>query len=420
MNLEINLVPCQINLARSLDFSSRGLLRHHQRVALMSLSLGQAAGLEQDALFDLFKAAIIHDAGAVTWREKLALEEFDVANSWSHCQQGYKLTAGIPTFDSVAETILSHHDHWAGDNPSGLSRSRIPLSSRIVHLADRIDVLVRDEVYILEQRREILQRIQKLSGRTFDPDLVDLLSDLTRNESFWLNLVSPWISDSLLQLVPYRRVSVPIENLLELAELFARVVDAKSHFTYRHSHGVAATAKFLAQKAGLPPQECMLLEVAGLLHDLGKLAVPEEIIEKPGRLTEAEMNLVKQHTYHTYWVLKPMMNEYPLAEWAAFHHERLDGQGYPFRKTGPELDLPSRIMAVTDIFTALREDRPYRQGLTWTELEGIIRRQAVGGALDPELVSLLFEDRRALDEIWAELTYGKRENRPLASAINWQ
>ncbi|NLC07056.1 MAG: HD domain-containing protein [Syntrophomonadaceae bacterium] len=396
-------------------------MRHHQRVSIMSLGLGQAAGLGQDALFDLFKAAIIHDAGAVTWQEKLALENFDTANPWPHCRQGYQLTSGIPTFESVAETILSHHDHWVGGNPSGLSRSEIPLSSRIIHLVDRVDVLIRDEVYILEQRREILQRIRNLSGQIFDPDLVDLFSDLTRNEGFWLNLVSPWTYNSLLQLVPFRWIRVTSERLLELAELFARVVDAKSPFTYRHSCGVAATAKFLAQKAGLPPKEWALLEVAGLLHDLGKLAVPEEIIEKPGALTRTEMNLVKQHTYHTYWVLKPMLAKYPLAEWAAFHHERLDGRGYPFRKVKNELDVSSRIMAVADIYTALREDRPYRQGLTWTELEGVIRKKVLSGALDPELADLLFENRRDLDESWAELTYGKRaDHRPLAAKINWQ
>jgi HD-GYP domain-containing protein (c-di-GMP phosphodiesterase class II) len=143
--------------------------------------------------------------------------------------------------------------------------------------------------------------------------------------------------------------------------------------------------------------------VAGLLHDLGKLAVSEEIIMKPGSLTEEEFNQIKQHTYYTYWLLKPAIPNLPLVEWAAYHHERIDGQGYPFKKSGNELDIGSRLMSIADIFTALREDRPYRKGLEWPAIESIIHKQVSSGAIDGELASILFENHSKIDQLWEEL-----------------
>lgn len=379
-------------------------MRHHQRVALMALCLGRAAGLGEEALSDLFRAAIVHDAGAVTYREKAALEKFDVDEPWEHCRRGHAFLADVRILGPVAEIVFSHHDHWAGGNPSGLRGDGIPLASRIIHLADRVDVLIREGLHILDRRKEIVTRVRGLAGQVFDPYLVELLGDLAQAESFWLDLTSPWVAERLLAQVPSGAVPVEIDDLSDVARVFARVVDAKSPFTYRHSRGVALVARFLGERMGLPPDECALLKVAGLLHDLGKLIVPEEILDQPGALTEAEFDIIKQHPYYTYWLLRPVAPGLPLAAWAAYHHERLDGTGYPFRIKGSELDRGARITAVADKFTALREARPYRPGLTWSEIERIISRDVAGGALDGDVVSVLFTSRHELDDLWAELS----------------
>ncbi|MGB9804320.1 HD-GYP domain-containing protein, partial [Desulfofundulus sp.] len=115
----IDLARLLINLSLALDFSRRGLMRHHQRVALVALRLGEAAGMSREERFDLFKAAIIHDAGAVTWPEKDALEAFDIRDPWGHCLRGYQFVSDVDVLSPAAEIILSHHDHWQGGNPSG-------------------------------------------------------------------------------------------------------------------------------------------------------------------------------------------------------------------------------------------------------------------------------------------------------------
>ncbi|MGI6605109.1 MAG: HD-GYP domain-containing protein [bacterium] len=333
--LELDLVRLLLSLSRSLDFAYGGLLEHHQRVAFIALSLGRAAGLTDVDLRNIFTAAIIHDAGAVTWQEKLSLVQFDVENPWDHGRRGYEFTQDIDVLGPVAPIVLSHHDYWAGDNPSGLQGESIPLASRIIHLSDRVDVLLEPDRHVLDQAAGIIARIQSSAGTTFDPDLVYLLQQVAATESFWLDLTSPWLGARLLELIPTMPRIRYANSLLQLSRLFARVVDAKSPYTHRHSQGVASTARFLGEKLGLSPAECDLLEVAGLLHDLGKVTVPEEILEKPGKLTPAEFNIIKQHTYYTYWLLEPLLPNLPLAEWAAYHHERLDGQGYPFPQIRP-------------------------------------------------------------------------------------
>src|SRR3990167_2949515 len=109
-------------------------------------------------------------------------------------------------------------------------------------------------------------------------------------------------------------------------------------------------------------------EIAALLHDIGKLSVPDEILEKPGGLSTEEFNIMRGHTYFTYHILNSIDGFDTISEWAAFHHEKLNGRGYPFHLKEGQLSIGSRIMAVSDKFSALSEDRPYRKSLTNNEI----------------------------------------------------
>lgn len=402
--MEIDLARTLLTFSHCLDFSFKGAMSHHQHVALISLKLGRAAGMERPALWDLFKAAIIHDIGAVTWREKASLEPFEVDDTWDHCRRGAAFVAGAGLLGAASAIIASHHDWYSGDNRSGQSGAGIPLASRIIHLADRIDVSIAKGAHILDQRRSIMERIECGSGRQFDPGLVAIFRDLAAKESFWLELSTPWVTRIILTGFDTARVDITAEGLGDLAEVFARVIDAKSPFTHRHSRGVAAVARYVAGRLGCPGSEPELLTIAALLHDVGKLSLPEAILEKPGPLDVSEFNLVRQHTFYTYYWIKPAFPQLRIAEWAAYHHERLDGKGYPFGIGAGDLDLQSRIIAVSDVFTALREERPYRPSLGWNKIEGIIRGLVAGGALDGEVADVVLGSQAELDQLWDNVT----------------
>ena len=143
--------------------------------------------------------------------------------------------------------------------------------------------------------------------------------------------------------------------------------------------------------------------VAGFLHDLGKVAVPNSILDKPGKLEPEEFDVIRAHTYYTYQILSTIGGFEDIVSWASFHHERLDGKGYPFHVSGDELSLGSRIMCVADVFTAVTENRPYRQGTPRDETMPILRNLVKSGSLDGSIVGVVEEDYGELDGIRARV-----------------
>jgi HD-GYP domain-containing protein (c-di-GMP phosphodiesterase class II) len=180
-----------------------------------------------------------------------------------------------------------------------------------------------------------------------------------------------------------------LDKILDFSKMFSQIIDFRSSFTATHSKGVTATSTALARLSNFSDTECKMMEVAGYLHDLGKLSVPAEILEKPAGLTTDEFDIIRGHTYFTYKILSNVANLDTINSWASFHHECLDGSGYPFHLKEDGLSLGSRIMAVSDIFTAITEDRPYRKGMTKTESLKIVETMAKNNKIDADIVSVL-------------------------------
>jgi len=196
-------------------------------------------------------------------------------------------------------------------------------------------------------------------------------------------------------------MDIDIPDISLISVLFRNIIDFRSRFTSTHSSGVAASAAILSRIFGLTESEIELMEIAGNLHDLGKLAIPNSILEKPGKLEKEEMDIVKSHTYYTFHVINTIGGLQQIAEWAAYHHERLDGSGYPFHCTEAELSTGARIMMVADMFTALAEDRPYRKGMSKEGIIQIIKKFSDRHLLDTRIVNLLFDN---YEEIYSYVT----------------
>jgi putative nucleotidyltransferase with HDIG domain len=180
-----------------------------------------------------------------------------------------------------------------------------------------------------------------------------------------------------------------IPALKELARLFSRVVDAKSPYTDEHSHRVALIARQLATDFGIGGFELEQVEIAGLLHDIGKLRVSEDIINKPGSLTPAERATMHRHSYDTFRILRRVFDDSKIPMWAGFHHETLLGDGYPFKTDIKELDIECRIISVADIFQALAQERPYRRTMNLEYILNDLKSRVAAGFLDKEVVAKL-------------------------------
>ncbi len=190
-------------------------------------------------------------------------------------------------------------------------------------------------------------------------------------------------------------------ELKQLARLFAYIVDAKSHFTVEHSEGVASLSRYLAEQMGLPQESCEKLEVAGLLHDLGKLKVPDEILEKPAALDQRDRSIMLRHSFESYQILRRIEGLEDIALWAAYHHEMPAGHGYPFHATAGELSKEARIIAVADVFQALAQDRPYRDSMHYEQIVPILQELVEEGHLDREVVALVARDP---EQCWQQAT----------------
>jgi putative nucleotidyltransferase with HDIG domain len=165
------------------------------------------------------------------------------------------------------------------------------------------------------------------------------------------------------------------EGLDTVARAFADIIDAKSPFTYRHSSRVADVARAVAHTCGLEAAEQTRLHRAGLLHDIGKLGVSNLILDKNGPLTPPERERIEQHPRWSLEILQRVSAFSGFALTAALHHEKLDGSGYPWGLNAAGLDLPARILVVSDIYDALSSDRPYRAGMEESRITTILESE---------------------------------------------
>ncbi len=395
----IGLVDMVRTLSKAIDLISPRLRNHHFQVAYITSRLcGQVGISGQDARVGLI-SALVHDIGGLSARDvqdRLTFDD-DAGDISTHAYVGAELLSSLDLFVEVAPVVRFHHEPWAygqGVTNNGYS---VPILSHVVHLADRIQVLTDPLRPILEQAQSIRDKILAKSGAVFAPDLVAAFADVSRLEEFWLSMLDDVVIDNLRDDTGVFGQSLDPSRLLDIARFFGRVIDARSRFTASHSAGVAGVAAALCRAAGFSDAECFSMQVAGHLHDIGKLAVPQEILEKPGKLDDAEWSLMRTHSFHTHRVLSSVKGLESIASWAAMHHERLNGDGYPFHSSGSTIPLQARILAVADIFTAIREDRPYRGAMSNADAINLLISESDAKRIDRRIVDLLAAN---IDEIY--------------------
>jgi HD-GYP domain-containing protein (c-di-GMP phosphodiesterase class II) len=397
--LSISLFEMAMCFSEALDLVSPKVVDHHKRVAYLAFRIAGEAGFAAEERGTILLAGLLHDLGAVTQQERLEALSFELDAPQIHAERGYQLIQGNELFSAAAAVIRFHHVPWAGGKGVSSLGAPVPLASHVVHLADRVAVLLRCNREILSQSPWIIERIVQGRGRKFAPALVDAFRRLAQSECFWFDAVSPEIGKILLSLQRRSPVELYSRQLLGVTKLFSHIIDCRSRFTANHSSGVAAVAERLAEFVGLSRQERGMIEVAGYLHDLGKLAVPTAILEKPGKLTPREVNIVRKHPYDTHRILGTVESLATIAKWGALHHEYMNGAGYPFHYSGENLPLGARIMTVADIFTALSEDRPYRRGMRKADLVRTLQEMSRDRLLDDNIVALVTAHYETVDDI---------------------
>jgi HD-GYP domain-containing protein (c-di-GMP phosphodiesterase class II) len=380
-----------LSLSDSLDLVHHAAVDHQQRVAYIALRLFLPMPRAVQERSDLLYAAALHDIGMLSVEDRIDLMLGEMEDLDSHVRIGARLLGRFDLFRTASEIVRYHHKPWsARDRWEGVP-DPVRLSANAIHLADTVERMIRRDSGVLGQVPRIVAEVDRISGEQFSPDLIDSFHAFAGIESFWLDAVSPRIDAVISGMVEWPRVILPMDSLDQIGQILSRIVDFRSSFTATHSSGVATTASLLARRLLFEERECRLIRIAGHLHDLGKVAVPNAILEKPARLNSSEFDVIRGHAYHTFRILENIGGFEEISRWAAFHHERMDGNGYPFHHRGDALPLGSRILAVADVFTALTENRPYRRGVLRDGTIGILREFASNGSLDGRIVSVLID-----------------------------
>lgn len=392
----IRMFDLVMSLSEAVDLVDQSVTNHQMQVAYIAFSIAQELRLSRNEQTEMLFAGALHDIGALSLKERFDTFDFEYNLSDAHAELGYKLLKHSILFSNIAQIIRFHHVHWDNGKGQAFFNHHVSLGSHILHLADRIAVLIKKNGFILSQRKEIISKIEENSHTHFHPDLVQAFERIAKKEAFWLDLASKSIDSILLNRCGIGLVELDMNRLIEITKLFSKIIDFRSKFTASHSSGVAAISEKLSILYGFSEKESQLMRVSGYLHDIGKLAIPTEILDKPGKLTKEEYEIIKSHTYYTYRILE-RAGLHQIKGWAAFHHEQLDGKGYPFRLSGDELTLKSRILAVADVYTALTEDRPYRKGMSKEQALTIIMSMVEKRKLDSNVVKVLVDNLEAIE-----------------------
>lgn len=328
--------------------------------------------------------ALSHAAPGAPWPERvrrmaaLAYDGNRAANELveARAARGATIVRQLGFSEAVGDAVATVDEHWDGHGrPAGLRGTAIPLLARIVGLAQTVEVFAAREgvggaLVVARARR----------GTWFDPALVDAGAAL-QEEIAPCYALDEWdLLSAVRDLEPGEAgVLTGPGNLELIAAVFAALVDAKSAFTHLHSARVTAIATEVAKVLDLTPAEAAEVRHAALLHDIGKLSVPNSILDKPGPLTAQEWETMRLHPYYTHRILDRVEGFQHLAFVASSHHERLDGRGYFRSLRGDQIPLGARVLAVCDIFEALTADRPYRAALLVpAALEVLERDRGIG------------------------------------------
>lgn len=422
-------------LSAALDLTEGHPRGHAARTAIIAMGMARGLGLDGNTASDLFYTALLKDAGSsanaghmfrlyggpderlakragwlrdhrrlgakvrfgLQWIEPGGSPLKRVGRALSVAARGRRARRELASIrsaygaaavramglgDGVADAVATVNEHWdGGGRPAGLRRDRIPLPARIVCLA-QVAELFRS----LTGPARAIEIVHERRGRWFDPDLVACLDQVSTSE-LWGSLIEDDPARALAAVEPRHPILEATEGRLDqVAAAFAAIVDVKSTFTADHSEHVAAIAVGIAERLGFQPPAQARLRRAALLHDLGKLSVPNAILDKAGPLGPEEWQTVHQHAYFTQKILQRVPHFADLADDAANHHERLDGRGYFRGLRGDAITPAARVIAVADVAAALLSARPYRPAVPVDRVVATMGVEA-GTTLCPEAVA---------------------------------
>jgi HD-GYP domain-containing protein (c-di-GMP phosphodiesterase class II) len=377
-----------LGLALEYNLKDFPLHQHVIRVGEGCVLLGAKMGFDRLKIRNLYFAGLLHDVGKISIplgilnkKESLTEEEFTIVKN--HTVQGSRIICSLPELDRLAFGVRWHHERWDGTGyPDGLAKHEIPIEIQILSAVDCFDSLQTPRMdRDAHTPGEAFEIMRENSGSHFNPDIIDLIFELHSEKILvpgqssrqFLEIKDKYLTAPLAEKENDYAMYRGITGLYPVLRLFARVIDAKHHYTSGHSTRVSVLSKYIAEQMGFPADDLMKIEIAGLMHDAGKISIPNELLEKKGIPTEEEWRCIRRHPVHSSELIKTISLFDEIANIAYYHHVWADGHGYP--ETRPEDPGPvlSQIIALADAYDAITSERAYSKAETPESAYRIIR-----------------------------------------------
>jgi HD-GYP domain-containing protein (c-di-GMP phosphodiesterase class II) len=377
-------------IAVALDIVEGELLgastNHGKRIAVLCAKMGKALGYSPEEITSLAACALLHDNALTEYIMSEKTNGYHDPAMKKHCEYGQRNVDALHFKTDVKDFILYHHERADGKGPFGIREGEGPLGAELISIADSLDVthhLQRLEPGDLSTiRRFIATHTGKHYSAAASKAMLEIL-----DESLLRVLNDNVIKETAESAIPPWIVDMEGETIFGLAAFATRIIDYKSVFTRRHSTQIANKAWFMGGHYHYDAAVRAELYLAAALHDIGKLATPLSILEKPGKLDNYEFVIITDHVHLTWDLLKDIEGFGTICAWASSHHEKLDGTGYPFGKKLDELDFNSRLMACIDIYQAVSEERPYHPGRNHRDTMKVLYEMANNGKVDGAIVA---------------------------------
>ena len=364
---------------------------HGKRVAWLSMKMAEGMGLSEEQLVDFIGCAVLHDNAVIEYLQEEKKRQIVSAGSRDGDDTGISYLAGhaiigernaalLPFRTGVKNVILWHHENADGSGALGLRQDQTDFRSEFIHVADAVDIL-----YDLKNAEPAgFEGIRKFvageAGHLFSDRAAAQFQKIAFEDILDLQAKGPEVL--LKERLPAIWHDYSDEEIKAIAEFFAKIVDYKSPFTTAHSLGVAGKAKTMAEYYGWDADKTIRYYLAGAMHDIGKVVIGNEILEKPGKLDQWEYSVMKDHARASLQILGDIEGFEDITEWAANHHEKLDGSGYSRGLDASQLSFEERLMACIDIYQALTEDRPYKSGMSHAKTIAIMNSMVEEGKID--------------------------------------
>lgn len=367
-------------IRRFCSYIDTRLTEHGTHVAYIIYRMIRKSGqYTEEELRNICFTAQLHDIGAFKTEEVSRMLQFETKDVWNHSFYGYLFIHYFSPLRKFAPAVLLHHIGWSLLKKQDYISRELKDLAQLIHIADRIDVSMS-----LENRtwQETLRMLNNGKDITFAPHILELAAALDFQGSIddaWRH--DPEYSDFLC------RIPLSGEEITGYLKMLVFIIDFRSHYTVTHTITTTSISYELGKLLSLDEKQLNLVLCGALLHDLGKIAIPVEILEFPGRLEDKEMAIMRTHVDLTEEIFGGMIDE-AIARISLRHHEKLNGTGYPKGLTAKDLTTEERLVAIADIISALTGTRSYKEAFPTDRIRTILLNMKKEGFLDSHIVDM--------------------------------